>query len=121
MTVKRYLRLGILWGGLACSGFGQTPAAGPPRPLRFRLELDSMQPAQLSVPEGVYLVQVTNGVALAPVWVQLDDEQATRVAEAGSKRGAARTRFAVTLRPGKHTLSVRGRAAWKSVITVVSR
>jgi hypothetical protein len=121
MTRKRYLHLMIVCGGLACAGLGQTAGGDAPRLLRFRLELNSMEPARLTVPEGRYLVQVINGVALSPVSVQLDDEQATRIAEARSKRGAARTRFPVSLRPGKHTLSVRGRPEWKSVITVVSR
>lgn len=100
-------------------GFSQTPQPKAPiRVLQFRLEMDSLEPARITVKEGIYEIRVVNGLVMAPIRVDLDDDKATRVAAGETKGKGVRSKMLVRLTPGKRYLSVRGRPQWRSEITV---
>jgi hypothetical protein len=86
--------------------------------LRFRIEMKSMVPASVTVPQGRYLIQVSNSVVLAPITIQLDTSDGKRAIEATSPVGRSRSGGFVNLTPDTYTLHVRSRPEWSAQIVV---
>jgi hypothetical protein len=100
-------------------------AAAPAHVLRFRLDLQAMIPATMTVPAGYYAIDVINGAVLAPITVQLslagaNGAASSMVLQTSGKAGDSRVQSLYTLAPGTYTIGVRSRPEWTATITVVS-
>jgi len=100
---------------------GQPAPTLPSGILDFRLELNQILPAQLTVAEGRYWIRISNGVYLEEVTVQVDDERGQRLAARTTPKHQAKSKFLVDLKPGKHRLHLPGRPRLVSTISVVPR
>lgn len=109
---------GITLGLMLAAG---EQAQEPLRPLYFRLLLNRMEPARLTIPEGRYVLRLDNGIVLGEVRFRLDVAQGPRVLEGRIPRGAGRGKAMVLLKPGKYVLEAGGRSQWRSEISVTER
>lgn len=86
--------------------------------LDFRLRLNSILPATVTVPEGRYLIRLSNGITPDEIPVVLDDDKGAKVVEDNQGRGQGKSTRLVDLKPGVHRIYVPGRAQWSASITV---
>jgi hypothetical protein len=106
------------WAGAV---FAQQPSAAhkPVELLTFRLQRNQLLPAQMTVPEGRYSVDLLNGFVRGDLDLTWKDDKNAQVAAAKFSKGNGRARMFVQLTPGRHVLQVVGKPEWKCEITVV--
>jgi hypothetical protein len=100
----------------------QQPSAAALKPMRmltFRLQRNRLFPAQITVPEGRYSVNLINGYVLGDLDLTWKDDKSSQVAAARLPKSNGRARMFVQLTPGKHVLQVAGKPNWKCDVTVV--
>src|SRR5688572_27813700 len=79
-------------------------ARAPDGVLYFRLRLNSLDPPTLTIPEGRYVLRVSNGAVIGDISVQLeDDEKKSRLVDKGLKKGTVTLSRTVDLQPGRYT------------------
>jgi hypothetical protein len=83
------------------------------------LQRNRLLPAQTTVPEGRYSVNLINGYVLGDLDVTWKDDKNAQVAAAKLSKSNGRSRMFVQLTPGKHVLQVAGKPEWKCDVTVV--
>ncbi len=118
--IKRIPLLGMILLCVSPSSTGQ-PAGRPPLlqgGLVFRLEFDRMFPKQVTVPPGQYLIQVDNGMVVAPISIVLTRGSGQNVAAKNVSAKSSRSRFVVSLDEGNYTLLITGYPKWSSQIAV---
>ena len=104
----------------------------PVRTLTLRLHLNYIEPANLSVPAGRYMIRIINGIVPgAEMDYQLTKGAAqggapngmqpgAPVASAKGRKGTPRARMLVNLTPGQYVLRAAGRQEWECRITVAN-
>lgn len=85
------------------------------------MELNSLEPQQVTVSEGEFILQVDNTVYLGGITVSLDDASAKAVAAKSMPNRSVRYVQTVTLKPGRHRLYVAGKSQLEAIIDVRSK
>lgn len=124
-SIMRYVRFCVCAAAvlfLPVRGQQGPPGSQRPKPLRIQLRLNGLYPPALTVEEGRYELLLENGVFLAQVDFQLDDETGRPLARTNARgKFRGRQRLIVDLRPGRHRLQVVGQPNWKTELTVAPK
>jgi hypothetical protein len=114
--------IGLWLGSWAQVGLAQQPSSATHKPVKiltFRLQRNRLLPAQVTVPEGRYSVNLINGYVLGDLDLTWKDDKTAQVSAARLPKSNGRARMFVHLTSGKHVLQVAGRPDWKCDVTVV--
>lgn len=87
----------------------------------FKVELNSLSPAKLSLEEGDYDIVLRNGIYKEELTLVLDNDKGEKLAEKKGRAFAARTDVRHSLKPGKHVIRVAGRPKLSAELEVVAR
>jgi hypothetical protein len=119
--MKLVIGIGLCVAACAPVALAQQPSA-PLKPvniLTFRLHRNRLLPAQITVPEGRYSVDLINAYVRGDIELTWKNDRSAQVGAARMSNGKLRGQMFVQLTPGKHTLQVVGKPEWKCEITVV--
>lgn len=97
------------------------PPAGEHRVLHLTLRPTGFEPAQVTVPEGPYLVVVNNRTGLDEFALRLAREHGAAVHEARPRRYQRSWRRALSLAPGAYVLTETNNPKWSCRVTVTAR